>query len=535
MITERVFGLETEYAAVFDGRGVADARALFDLCEPPFPFEWDEASEHPWFDARGFVPVANGLAAMQPPLELLQAPLDKNQIPISEGAQQPPQLDTPVNVSVERTPGFMLPNGSRFYLDHTHPEFCIPECATPLDAVLYDKAGELWLLKLAERFNSVHAGEIHCQIYKNNLDTQDHTYGCHENYSLSASAYLELFGSGSHRLYTALIPFLVSRQIFCGAGKVAPLGDGQGFGFQISQRAGFFETVIGLQTTHQRPLINTRDEPHADPMFFRRLHIIPGDSNLSEFSTYLKVGTFGLILDLLEANELRLNLTLADPLSAFQTISEDPTCTATVELEDGRKFSAIDIQQCFLEAVDHYLKKTGDQTYRQQVWQAWAEAMNEIVDDPSNLSSRIDWSIKHEFLLAQMEKQGWNWSSPQVRELDFKYHLLDRQQSLFLTLQSHDLIDRLLNDEQILGVEDLPPADTRAHLRMACIQRYSHQIKAVNWDTLVFTDRQQAKYRWHLGDPKFNGGEELKACLAKEQLIEAASLLVEIQSRNRRL
>jgi proteasome accessory factor A len=532
MSNERVFGLETEYAAVFEGQTKTDAKALFEICEPPFSFAWDDASEHPWFDARGFVPMAGGLPAMQIPLELLELPPDKNLAPKAETLPQQP--DAPVEVTVEHSPSVMLLNGSRFYLDHTHPEFCTPECATPLEAVLYDKAGETWLMELANRFNASHSGEARCRVYKNNLDTQDHTYGCHENYSLSASTYLDLFGNGSHRLYTALIPFLISRQIFCGAGKVAPLSNGQGFGFHISQRASFVEATIGLQTTHQRPLINTRDEPHADPMFFRRLHVIPGDSNLSEFSTYLKIGTFGLVLDLLEANQLQLNLTLADPIAAFQAISEDPTCAVTVELEDGRKYSAADIQRCFLEAVDRFLSKNGDQTYRRQVWQAWAESLDDLADDPSNLAAKTDWAIKYEFLSAQKEKHGWDWSSPQVRELDFKYHLLDRQQSLFLVLQNQDLIDRLLTEEEIVSTQKQPPKNTRAQLRMKFIHRYSDQIKAVNWDTIVFTDKQQAKYRWRMGDPRFNGGTELSACLEQDELIKAIAMLMKIQEQNRR-
>ena len=330
------------------------------------------------------------------------------------------------------------------------------------------------------------------------------------------------------------LAWLVSRQIFCGAGKVALIGDGQKWGFHISQRASFFETVIGLQTTHQRPLINTRDEPHADPMRTRRLHVIVGDSNLSEYSTYLKLGTFGLLLDLLQANQLRIDLTLADPIAALQQISEDPTCKAEVDLENGQKLSALGMQRYFFDAVGNWLEAQGDQTYRRQVWQAWGETLDALAEDPAELASRLDWAIKYEFLQAQMDKNGWDWSTPQIRELDFKYHLLEPQQGLFYMLQDHDLVDRLFDDEQVALASTQPPKDTRAHLRMACLKRYPQQIKAINWDTLVFSDTQQAVYRWRLGDPSFNGGAELDAYLQQGQLSKVVSKMIEKPSQDRR-
>jgi proteasome accessory factor A len=424
-----------------------------------------------------------------------------------------------VQIELDEPPGFMLPNGARFYLDHTHPEWSTPECSAPLEAVIYDKVGEVWLHEALNRINTERAPERRLTAYKNNVDAYGNTYGCHENYLMDAATYAALFDGQAHRLYTTLIPFLVTRQIFCGAGKIAPSGGGDDVGFCISQRADFFESLIGLQTTYRRPIINTRDEPHADPLRFRRLHVIVGDANLAEFSTYLKVGTMALLLEMLADDRLRLDLTLAHPLHALRAISRDPTCQQTIELETGyRRYRAVDVQRCFVDAAGRYLDERGDRSFRRQVWEAWSQAVDDLAREPASLAAKLDWVIKHEFLQAQMEARGWTWADLQVRALDFKYHLLDPQRGLFYVLQREGLIERLISDDQIEWARDHPPRATRAKLRIQCLERFVDHVAAVNWDTLVFRGRDNvATFRWRWTDPAFGGDEET------DRLLEGAA------------
>jgi Pup amidohydrolase len=523
MNTARIIGLETEYAALVKGSGQRDLAFLFDDLGLPYHARWDSRTERPSCDARGFFPGALAPSDPEPLLELVALP--DNLLTNLLQAIGKPTEDVPIHIEEEIPPSVMLPNGARFYLDHTHPELSTPECATPLEVVAYDKACDTWLHELVARVNATRGEQEQVTIYKNNSDAYNNSYGCHENYLMDAAAFRLLFDQRAHRLFTALIPFLVSRQVICGAGRVAPIGDGKEMGFHISQRADFFESILGLQTTHHRPLINTRDEPHADLTRFRRLHVIVGDSNLSEYSTYLKVGSTALVLELLADDRLRLDLTLADPLYAIRAISEDPACRATVELESGGRYTAIDIQRRFLEAVVHYLDEHDDNTYRRQVWQVWAETVENLAQAPSRLATRIDWAIKREFLNAQMDKRGWTWDAPQVRELDVKYHQIDPNKSLYYLLQSKGLVDRLLTDDAVQRAQKHPPETTRASLRMACLARYPDQVVAVNWDAIVFVDREKRVLRWRWGDPS-QGVETIAPLMQRAPTLELLAQLV---------
>ena len=275
MITGSILGLETEYAVMLPQAGEASPTALFDVWQPFAAFRWDYGVEHPGFDARGFVSVASVASRPEALLEQVDA------APPPAGPDESGFSLADVSIRAEEPPSYLLGNGARFYLDHTHPELSIPECSSPLEAVAYDKAGEAWLNLLARIYNRSRPAGEQITLYKNNVDAHGHTYGCHENYLVDSATYADLFGARSHRLYTVLIPFFVTRQILSGAGLVDRLDTGE-VGFHISQRAGFFETLLGVQTTSSRPIINTRDEAHADPSRFRRLHVIVGDSNMAE-------------------------------------------------------------------------------------------------------------------------------------------------------------------------------------------------------------------------------------------------------------
>ncbi|MBK8031247.1 MAG: proteasome accessory factor PafA2 family protein [Chloroflexi bacterium] len=306
-----------------------------------------------------------------------------------------------------------------------------------------------------------------------------------------------------------MIPFLVSRQILCGTGKIAQIG--QQVKYQISQRADFFTTVLGLQTTHDRPLINTRDEPHADPARFRRLHVIVGDANLSEFSTYLKVGTTALVLEALSESRLRLNLALADPIWAGTGNRLTITCRATVELEDGRELTAIDLQRVLAQAVGQYLDAQGDHGYRRDLCQHWINVLDQLAADPFQLAGRIDWIIKYDLLLAQQEELGCAWDDPRLRALDIKYHQIDVQPTLFSYLKSQGVAETLIPAEQVKTAAAAPPPSTRARLRTACLERYGRQLQAASWDSLVFKGAKETVWRWFLDDPRDDGITRLAA------------------------
>ncbi len=507
MQTAQIIGLETEYAAWLDNGAVFDPLSLFEGWTPPFRARWDAQPERPWCDARGFVPAAGVSNAPESPLELLATP---NPAPESVARSQQP---TP-QIGIEDLPSVMLTNGARFYLDHTHPEWSTPECASPLEAVLYDKAGELWLNDLVERINAQRKDQSRLALYKNNVDVHGNTYGSHENYLVDAMLYENLFEKSAHRFYTVLIPFLVTRQILCGAGKVALLDTTGEFGFHISQRADFFETILGLQTTHHRPLINTRDEPHADASRFRRLHVITGDSNLAEHTSLLKIGATALVLEMLGHDCIRLDLTLADPLRAVRVISQDPTCRQTIELETGkRRCTAVDIQRAFVQAAKDYLDAQDDHTYRREIWTLWASTVEDLATDPTRLATRIDWVIKYEFLKAQIQLRDWTWATPQIRELDIKYHQINPQRSLFYRLQSQGAIERLLEDAAIRQACVRPPATTRARLRVACLERYRDYLLAVNWNTMVFSGSKERIWRWRWDDPMDKGDAQTESIL----------------------
>ncbi len=325
----------------------------------------------------------------------------------------------------------MLPNGSRFYIDHAHPEYCTAETRLPRSAVAADKAGEIIVERARQRANArggLAAGE-EIAIYKNNSDHKGNSYGCHENYLLSAALYEDLIMRRFHRTLRVLIPFLTSRAILCGSGKVGAENEKAADGYQLTQRADFFETLIGLQTTHNRPLINTRDEPHAAREEYRRLHVILGDANMAEYATFLKIGTTQIILSMLEDNALALNFTFDDPIDAYQVISRDLTFSRPLPLDSGETITALEMQRQFYAAARDYVEARAANfaddllaAYR-EVLQVWADSLDKLGRDWRLLSTRFDWAIKRNLMERYLASQRTDWSQVALWELPIELTL----------------------------------------------------------------------------------------------------------------
>src|ERR671926_38323 len=366
MSVRRVIGTEVEDGISVPGQPTANPTTLsspavnaWAVAEAPTPRRprWDFEEESPLRDARGF--------DLSPAQALDHTDLDE---------------DTGMaNV--------ILTNGARLYVDHAHPEYSTPEVTNPLDLVRWDKAGERVMAEAARRAATI-PGTHPIHLYKNNSDNKGASYGAHENYLMRRSTPFA-------DIVVHLTPFFVTRPIVCGAGRVGIGQDGSTPGFQISQRADFFEVEVGLETTLKRPIINTRDEPHADADKYRRLHVIIGDANLAELSTYLKVGTTSLVLAMIEARALTETVALEEPVAELQAVSHDPSLTHQVRLRDGRRMTALELQWLYLEQARKFVdeRDEGDEQ-TEDVLRRWAEVLDDLGAEPMRCADRLDWPAK---------------------------------------------------------------------------------------------------------------------------------------------
>jgi len=390
----------------------------------------------------------------------------------------------------------VLPNGARLYTDHAHPEYSTPECLSARNAVACDKAGEVILreaLQAArETFPSMKIG-----LFKNNVDYWGHSYGCHENYLMDAEAHQECFVRNPDKVLRSLVPFLVTRQLFAGAGKVGPdIGGDPQRRYVLSQRAHAIEHVFGLETMYARPIINTREEHHADSKRFRRLHLILGDANMNEFACFLKIGTTQIVLQMLEDDFLTEDLTLRDPVNALRRVAE---FDFAVELADGRTISSLDIQGMFLSKAEQYVRsKTGREAPDAElILEYWAHALNglerlrlskdfELIDDPLQLAWSLDWVAKLWLIQRFRNSKSRAWDSPELRVFDLQYHNIEVEEGLFAHLQNQGLTSRVLDDSEILRAVKEAPSDTRAYFRAKCIEKFPEEILLVNWEVVGF-------------------------------------------------
>jgi len=402
----------------------------------------------------------------------------------------------------------VLTNGARLYVDHAHPEYSSPECFDALEAALYDKAGEVVLERAAAAANRSLPKGQRLYVHKNNSDGKGNSYGAHENYLVARGL---PFGDLVHHL-TA---FFASRQIFTGSGKVGSENGRPAAGYQITQRADFFEEEVGLETTLKRPIINTRDEPHADPGRYRRLHVIIGDANLSEVQTFLKVGTTALMLAALEAGNLDEPILLARPVEAVWRISHDPTLEQAVELAAGGTATALDLQWQYLDWVSKHAEVHGVSEVERKVIDAWEDVLTDLERDPASTADRLDWTAKLGLLDAYRERDRLDWDAPKLRLLDLQYHDVDSTRSLYRRLVDSGRMRRLFTDAEVVRAVTEPPERTRAWFRGACIERYGDAIIAANWDSLIFDVGEDTLKRVPMMEPLRGGKDRVAALLAR--------------------
>jgi proteasome accessory factor A len=391
-------------------------------------------------------------------------------------------------VSWGRSSNVFLENGARLYLDvGSHPEYATPECDSLYDVVRHDKAGERILegLVLSAEARLEEEG-IKGQIYlfKNNTDSAGNSYGCHENYLITRQGDFQ-------RIIDTLIPFFVTRQIFAGAGKL--LQTARGTVFCLAQRAEHIWEGISSATTRSRPIINTRDEPHADAERYRRLHVIAGDSNMSEYMTYVKVGTTAALLQMLEDDVVFRDLTLENPIRAIREISHDITCRRRVRLANGRELSALDVQWEYLERAIRYARTTGFPPEVEQAVLRWENLLTGLEKDPLSLHRECDWVAKHRLLERYREKHDLPLSSPRLALLDLAYHDVSKERGLFYLLERRNEMERVVTDESIEVAMTEPPATTRAKLRGQFIKAAKAKKRdfTVDWVHLKLNDQAQ--------------------------------------------
>ena len=374
----------------------------------------------------------------------------------------------------------ILVNGARYYVDHAHSEVSSPECSSPSQVVLYDRAGDAVIRESMERVLRDLGPSMEITTHKNNSDGKGNSYGCHENYLVDRRVPFSSFQK-------FMTTHLVTRQVFAGAGKVgvemARTGETR-VAFQLSQRADFFEEEVGLETTIRRPIINTRDEPHADPVKYRRLHVITGDANMSEFATWLKVGTSALVLSCIEDGGIPDALSIVDPVTSIRLISHDVSLMSRVELVDGTSLTALDVQQRLAESVATWLDTVDDDTVEGEgrtILAEWVRVLDSLRHDQDSVADIVDWVAKRRLCEGIARRSQAGWDDPRVKLVDIQYHDLRPDKCLASRAQ----LRRMVSDDDIANAVQRPPATTRAFFRGTCMARWPGDIISANWDGII--------------------------------------------------
>ncbi len=461
MAIPKVLGIETEFGILIRG-GESNPIAASSILINAYVQElaragkaagsarvgWDFEDEQPGNDARGF----------------------------NTDGSLPPEVETHLVNAV-------LTNGARYYVDHAHPELSTPECADPRSIVVFDRAAEVILQRSMAAANALLPEGQEITVYKNNSDRKGNSYGCHENYLMDRQVPFST-------IVAHVMPHFITRQIYTGAGKVGTEAAGLTSAevpFQITQRADFFEEEVGLETTLKRPIVNTRDEPHADAQKYRRLHVIVGDANLSEVATFLKVGTTALVLSMIEDDWLTRDLLPARPVQALRHVSYDLTLARPIELADGSTITALDAQWELLRrarkfADERGLECIGGEEVGEEVLRRWESVLTALGTDPSQVADQIDWVAKHRVIDGYRARHDLRWDDARLAAMDLQYHDLRASKSLAARVG----LERICSDAEVEAAITEPPPDTRAYFRGRCLQRWPESIVAANWDSLVF-------------------------------------------------
>lgn len=461
MAVSKVIGIETEYGIMVRGTDdwnpISASSLLINayvgsevggLDDRTRPVSWDFTDEMPGADAR---------ESVVPEFVI------------------PPEIETHLVNAV-------LTNGARYYVDHAHPEISTPECRDPLAVVLYDRAAELIAVdSMAAANEALPAGQS-IILYKDNSDRKGNSYGCHENYLLDRHL---PFGDIVH---AATIHF-VTRQIFTGSGKVGTevMGGAPNVDYQITQRAEHFEEEVGLETTLKRPIVNTRDEPHADSQLYRRLHVIAGDANMSQVATFNKVGSSAILFAMAEDRDFTWSKSLAHPVLAMHQVSHDLTLRGLLDFTDGSTATALEVQFELLAAARKWaesrgLVSVGGDIVGNMILDRWEQVLTGLESDPSLVAGQVDWVAKLRLLDGFRERHDCEWDDPRLRALDLQYHDLRPGKSL----ASHAGLETLVSDADAFIAKTEPPLDTRAYFRGKCLQRFPESVVAANWDSMVF-------------------------------------------------
>jgi proteasome accessory factor A len=459
MSVRRVMGTEVEYGIAVQGQPLANPMVASSQVVNAYASatlrarraRWDFEEESPLRDARGF--------------DMSRQVADSSQL-----------TDEDMGLA-----NVILTNGARLYVDHAHPEYSTPEVTTPLDVVRWDKAGEQVMLDAARRAAQLPGGAP-IVLYKNNTDGKGASYGAHENYLMRRSTPFA-------DIVRHLTPFFVSRQVVTGSGRVGKGQDGRDAGFQLTQRADFFEVEVGLETTLKRPIINTRDEPHADPEKYRRLHVIIGDANLAEVSTYLKVGTTALVLAMIEDRFITTDLSVDGPVSALRAVSHDPTLRQTVTLTNGRRLTGVQLQMEYLDLARKYVEDrygADADAQTRDVLARWESVLDRLERDPMSLARELDWVAKLKLLEQYRQRDGLDWDDAKLQLIDYQYSDIRPEKGLYHRLVAGGRIERLLEDAAIETAMHEPPTDTRAYFRGRCLEKYADAVAAASWDSVIF-------------------------------------------------
>ncbi|CAN5284468.1 depupylase/deamidase Dop [soil metagenome] len=499
MTVRRVMGTEVEYGISVPGQPTANPMVLASHVVNAWAgsdatrlrrTRWDFEEESPLRDARGF-DLSPSHAA------------DHNDLDEDAGL---------ANV--------ILTNGARLYVDHAHPEYSTPEVTTPLDVVLWDKAGEQVMAEAARRA-AQSSGAPLIQLYKNNTDNKGQSYGSHENYLMQRQTPFA-------EIVRHLTPFFVTRQVFCGQGRVGLGQDGREAGFQLSQRADFFEVEVGLETTLKRPIINTRDEPHADAEKYRRLHVIIGDAKLAEIATYLKVGTTSLVLAMIEDGAVKEDLVLDEPIRSLRAVSHDSSLTHLLRLRDGRRMTAVEMQSLYAELARDYLAdRLGSDvdTATADLLERWESVLTRLGRDPMLCAGELDWVAKLQLLEGYRARDGLDWNSPRLGLVDLQYSDVRPDRGLYHRLVARGSMRTLIDPAEVTRAMTRAPEDTRAYFRGECLRRYPGQIAAASWDSVIFDLGRDSLVRIPMLEPlrgsREHVGALLERCATAGELVDA--------------